>query len=166
MKRLSFPSFLAGGLLGALLGIALGFAVFPFVFPPAAATETLAAAEREQILATGTFIHADPNDPAHRGKGSVTVTPRTVFLDPDFEVGPGPAYHVYLVTDPSVRTTEEVMRADHVDLGKLRSFKGGQNYAIPAGTNLDRYGSVVIWCEDFSVLISPADLRRTQPVNA
>jgi len=161
MKRLSLPSFLAGGLLGTLAGIALGFLFFPFVFPPPEARETLAAAESEQAVATGTFIHAKPYDPAHYGKGSVTVTPRTVYLGPDFEVGPGPAYHVYLVADPSVRSTQEVKNAQFLDLGKLRSFKGGQNYPIPAGTDLDRYGSVVIWCERFSVLISPADLRRS-----
>lgn len=45
-----------------------------------------------------------------------------------------------------------------VDLGGLRSFKGSQRYPIPAGVDLKNYPSVVIWCERFSVLISPADL--------
>jgi hypothetical protein len=47
-----------------------------------------------------------------------------------------------------------------VDLGRLRSFKGSQRYAIPAGVDLANYQSVIIWCERFSVLISPADLTR------
>ena len=47
-----------------------------------------------------------------------------------------------------------------VDLGRLRSFKGSQRYAIPAGVDLAKYQSVIIWCEQFSVLISPADLTR------
>ncbi len=45
-----------------------------------------------------------------------------------------------------------------VDLGRLRAFKGSQKYKIPEGVNLAGYPSVVIWCEEFSVLISPADL--------
>ena len=45
-----------------------------------------------------------------------------------------------------------------VDLGRLRAFKGSQRYAIPAGVDLKKYASVVIWCEQFGVLISPADL--------
>ena len=45
-----------------------------------------------------------------------------------------------------------------VDLGRLRSFKGSQKYAIPNGIDLNRYPSVVIWCAEFGVLISPADL--------
>jgi hypothetical protein len=45
-----------------------------------------------------------------------------------------------------------------VDLGGLRAFKGSQRYVIPAGVNLKDYQSVLIWCERFSALISPADL--------
>jgi hypothetical protein len=45
-----------------------------------------------------------------------------------------------------------------VDLGRLRAFKGSQRYAVPAGLDLSSFRSVVIWCEQFSVLISPADL--------
>ena len=46
-----------------------------------------------------------------------------------------------------------------VDLGRLRAFKGSQNYAIPAGIDVEAFGSVVIWCEQFGVLISPATLE-------
>jgi hypothetical protein len=47
----------------------------------------------------------------------------------------------------------------YVDLGRLKAFKGSQNYPVPAGVNLPGYGSVVIWCEQFGVLISPAALK-------
>ncbi len=43
-----------------------------------------------------------------------------------------------------------------VDLGRLRSFKGSQKYKILAGIDLKKYSSVVICCEQFGVLISPA----------
>ena len=39
-----------------------------------------------------------------------------------------------------------------------RAFKGSQKYQVPAGIDLAKFPSVVIWCEQFSVLISPADL--------
>ena len=51
-----------------------------------------------------------------------------------------------------------VARTMFVDLGRLKAFKGSQNYEIPAGVDALKYGSVVIWCEQFSVLISPAAL--------
>jgi hypothetical protein len=151
--------FFLGGIFGTGFGVALGFFFFPFVFPPPPAMERLAETDRTPLAASGTFIHANPSDPIHWGRGKVSVYERTVFLEPDFEVGPGPAFHVYLVPKANVRSSEDVKDKMYVDLGRLRAFKGSQRYAIPAGVDLDKYPSVIIWCERFSVLISPADLR-------
>jgi Electron transfer DM13 len=154
--------FLLGGAIGVGFGVALGFFLFPFVFPLPAATDTLSEADRARLVATGTFIHAEPSDPIHWGRGKISVYERVVFLEEDFEVGPGPAFHVYLVPKPSVRQESDVKDTMYVDLGRLRAFKGSQRYAIPAGVDLGAYPSVVIWCERFAVLISPADLARAQ----
>jgi electron transfer DM13 len=154
-----FAIFLLGAVLGTGFGVALGFFFFPFVFPPPPAAEQLTEADRSRLVASGTFIHANPSDPVHYGKGQVSVYEKTVFLAPDFEVGPGPAYHVLLVPKAGIRDSGEVKDAMYVDLGGLRAFKGSQRYAIPAGVDLGKYPSVVIWCERFSVLISPADLK-------
>jgi len=157
-----FIIFLIGGVFGTGFGVGLGFFFFPFVFPPPPAAETLAEIERTQLVATGTFIHANPSDPVHWGKGKVSVYERAVFLESDFEVGPGPAFHVYLVPKASIRTAADLSGVKHVDLGGLRAFKGSQRYAIPASVDLKDYPSVIIWCEAFSVLISPADLQLVQ----
>ncbi len=160
MRRLwrAIVIFVVGGLFGTVLGFALGIFFFPYLFPPPPAAEQLSEADRTPLVATGTFIHANPSDPVHYGSGKVSVYERTVFLEPDFEVGPGPKYHVYLVPKPGVRDEAAVKDSMFVDLGRLRAFKGSQRYAIPAGVDLAKYPSVVIWCEAFSVLISPADL--------
>jgi len=150
--------FVLGGVLGTGFGVALGFFIFPYVFPPPPAAEQLAEAERSKLVAAGTFIHANPSDPVHYGKGKVSVYERTVFLESDFEVGPGPAFHVYLVPKVSIRSSSDLKDVMFVDLGGLRAFKGSQRYSIPAGVNLNDYQSVIIWCERFGVLISPADL--------
>ena len=92
------------------------------------------------------------------GAGMVTVYDGTLFLHDDFAVGPGPKYHVYLVPQAEVRGAADVRDTMYVDLGRLKSFKGSQKYKIPAGVDLTQFPSVVIWCEQFSVLISPADL--------
>ena len=120
--------------------------------------ETLAQGEATSVAARGTFIHADPGDPIHYGKGKVTVYENLVFLEPDFEVGPGPAFHVYLVPREKIRKSSDVEGTMFVDLGKLRAFQGSQKYPIPKGVDLKNYPSVVIWCAQFDVLISPADL--------
>jgi Electron transfer DM13 len=154
--------FFVGGLLGTLFGLALGFFLFPYVFPPPAAMETLDKAKAGKLVAKGRFIHADPSDPIHYGKGEVSVYERTVFLGDDFEVGPGPAFHVYLVPKSNIRSSSDVADTMFVDLGGLRAFKGSQKYPIPAGVDLTKFPSVVIWCQQFSVLISPADLSFEQ----
>jgi predicted small secreted protein len=158
-------TFIVGALLGIAGGFAAGIFAYPFLFlndivaneqVPGAASENTA---EQRVAATGTFIHANPSDPLHYGKGKVTVYQDLVHLENDFEVGPGPKYHVYLVPEKNVTPMTNVERTMFVDLGRLKAFKGSQNYAIPAGVNLSTYGSVVIWCEQFGVLISPAALQ-------
>jgi hypothetical protein len=141
--------FVLGGVLGTGLGIALGFFIFPYIFPPPAAAEQLSAAERTGLVASGAFIHANPSDPVHYGKGHVSVYEHTVFFESDFEVGPGPAFHVYLVPKASIRVSSDLKDAMFVDLGGLRAFKGSQRYPIPAGVDRKDHQSVIIWCERF-----------------
>jgi len=112
-----------------------------------------------KLVATGMFIHANPRDPIHYGKGKLTVYDDLVHLDGDFEVGPGPKFHVYLVPEQNVIPSTNVEKTMFVDLGRLKAFKGSQNYPVPVGVDLRKYGSVVIWCEQFGVLISPAALK-------
>jgi hypothetical protein len=117
-RGLALP--LLGGLLGTVFGVALGLLLFPYVFPPPAAAESLTAANRSALVATGTFIHGHA-DPVHRGKGKVSVCENAVFLESDFEVGPGPTYRVYLVPRSSIRSSADLGDAMHVDLGGPRA---------------------------------------------
>lgn len=158
MKRL-FYGFLVGGVLGVVLGFALGIFVYPYIFlADIVAEEGLADAGDRKVVASGAFAHANPSDPVHYGKGAVTVYEGLVRLEPDFEVGPGPKFHVYLVPEAEVTPETAVDETMFVDLGRLRAFKGSQNYPVPAGVALTKFGNVVIWCEQFGVLISPAKL--------
>ncbi|MFN4283869.1 MAG: DM13 domain-containing protein [Alphaproteobacteria bacterium] len=152
--------FLVGGALGTGVGFAAGIFVYPYIFlADVVANERLDPAGRAAV-ATGGFIHADPSDPVHYGKGGVTVYGDAVHLASDFEVGPGPKYHVYLVPKAPILRSGDLDGEKFVDLGRLRAFKGSQVYDIPPGVDPARYGSVVIWCETFGVLISPATLAK------
>jgi len=159
MKKI-IVTFFVGAVLGIAGGFALGVFVYPYIFlADIVATEKVDDKPARKIVATGTFIHANPGDPIHYGKGKVTAYQDLVHLEGDFEVGPGPKFHVYLVPEKSVVASTNVSRTMFVDLGRLKAFKGSQNYPVPAGADLNRYGSVVIWCEQFGVLISPAALK-------
>ena len=94
-----------------MLGVAGGFALGIFVYPYVFLADIVASdkvpekqpgqAERRTV-ARGTFVHANPSDPIHYGKGRVTVYEGLLHLEPDFEVGPGPKFHVYLVPEKEV----------------------------------------------------------------
>jgi hypothetical protein len=82
----------------------------------------------------------------------------SVFLEGDFEVGPGPKFHVYLVPKAPIRASGDLQARCSSTSAACARFKGSQRYAIPAGLDLAKFQSVIVWCEQFSVLISPADL--------
>lgn len=156
-------TFFVALVVGMAGGVALGIFVYPYLFlsdivatqkvaPPAAGEP------QRKVLARGMFVHANPSDPIHYGKGRVTVYEGVLYLEPDFEVGPGPKFHVYLVPEKEVVPSTNVARAMFVDLGRLKAFKGSQNYEVPGGVDIAKYASVVIWCEQFGVLVSPAKL--------
>jgi hypothetical protein len=157
--RNALISLALGLFIGGVGGFGVAIFVYPFIFPPPEAMEAAPSASGRTLVATGEFIHADPSDPIHHGKGKVTVYDDVVHLGPNFEVGPGPKFHVYLVPEANVTPSTAVARTMYVDLGRLRAFKGSQNYKVPAGLDLKKYKSAVIWCEQFGVLISPAKLK-------
>jgi electron transfer DM13 len=72
----------------------------------------------------------------------------------DLATDPGPDLKVYLVAG-GYRGGDV---GDHVDLGGLKGNKGTQEYDVPAGTAVERYSTVVIWCRAFSVAFGAADL--------
>jgi hypothetical protein len=153
--------FLIGGALGLAGGFALGIFVYPYIFlADIVAQEKVEEPASRKVLARGEFIHANPSDPIHYGKGRVTIYDGLLYLEPDFEVGPGPKFHVYLVPEKNVLPSTNVAQTMFVDLGRLKAFKGSQNYPVPAGADVAKFDTVVIWCEQFGVLISPAALKR------
>ena len=154
-----------GGLIGGFIGFAAGIVIFPYWFPPPPAKEQVADRASKTLLATGMFIHANPSDPIHYGSGNVEILKGAdkssfVHLKPDFKVGPGPRFHVYLADRADIKSNDEFEAATVTDLGRLRSFEGSQVYEIPESTDLSPVKSVVIWCKEFGALITPATLKK------
>ena len=153
---------LLAGVFGACLGVAVDRLILPHGAaqppPPVASVAQPGAAAEVAALATGTFIQPDANNPLRHGTGGVSVSDGQVVLGDDFAVTPGPDYRVLLVPKPAIRADADVAKTMYVDLGPLAAFKGGQHYAVPAGVDLTRYPSVVIWCAPYAAVISTADL--------
>lgn len=146
---------------GAAVGGAVVLFYFPFWFPPAEVNEQIRDIESKAKLARGDFIHPDPSDSVHWGKGRVelygSANGLEVFLAPDFEVGPGPDYHIYLVDALDITEEDHFTAAPSLELGKLKSFTGSQVYATAGDPRL-KARSVVVWCKRFGQLITSAEL--------
>jgi hypothetical protein len=104
-------------------------------------------------LLAGSFVGV--GDGIHDAQGVAKVIPveggGNVLRLEDLVVTNGPDLYVYLSTDKSA--------SDFVNLGRLKANIGNQNYPIPAGTDLTKYDTVLIWCRAFSVLFGSAELE-------
>lgn len=151
-------------------GIALGFVAgagtvlfyYPFWFPPAEVNETITQTNTKSRIGSGRFIHPDPDDTVHWGKGSLLVyrdEPITeFFLDTDFEVGPGPDFHIYLIDKQNITDKSQFDPANAMELGRLKSFKGSQVYQTNEARVLENH-SIVVWCKAFKQLITTANIE-------
>ena len=110
-------------------------------------------------LSIGLFQDADE---LHMGRGAVTLYAlsdgRHVLRFENFRTTNGPDLHVYLAKHKAPAVAADVTDNGYVSLGRLKGNVGDQNYAVPADVDIEAYQSVVIWCELFGVLFSPARL--------
>ena len=100
---------------------------------------------------SGTFVDGDW---FHKTQGFVKIITledeSSILSLEDFKTTNGPDLYVYLATDD--RATE------FVDLGKLKTSNGNQDYEIPENVDLSKYDKILIWCKAFSVLFGSAEL--------
>ncbi|MGI0022609.1 MAG: DM13 domain-containing protein [Nitrososphaeraceae archaeon] len=100
----------------------------------------------------GNFV--DAGDGFHKAEGITKVINladgRTFLRLENLKTTNGPDLYVYLSVGKDA--------SDIVNLGRLKGNIGNQNYEIPAGTDLSKYNTVLIWCKAFSTLFGSAKL--------
>ena len=110
-------------------------------------------------LKVGSFKDADS---FHRGKGQATIyrgADGTLLLRlEELDVTNGPDLHVILSPHMDPDNPSQTKTEGYIDLGKLKGNRGNQNYPIPSDVDIGIFGSVVIYCEPFSVVFSVAPL--------
>lgn len=126
----------------------------------AALFATFAAIPTENAFAEKTVIDEIASsfkgaDFIHNAEGTAKVVThedgsQILQFGENFKSTPGPDIYVYLATDGKA--------SEFVSLGKIQSSEGMQEYAIPTGTDLNKYDKVLIWCQAFGVLFGTADL--------
>nr|WP_244868058.1 DM13 domain-containing protein [Vannielia litorea] len=148
------PSFLTG----AVFGAAFWYLASP-LWIDRVVSETLVTGEGVIVLAEGRFRDADA---AHRGTGTARIVTlpggRVEVQLTDFEVTNGPDLELWLSDQPDPQGSSEVAGGNWVSLGLLKGNIGNQSYTVPPSIDATRFRSVVVWCEQFGVLFSPAPL--------
>ncbi len=118
----------------------------PAVTSPAAPT----------LVAKGSFVSFE-----HRTTGAASLLRlpdgSVVVRLESLATSDGPDVHVWL-TRAKAAAGPDAFPAGHLELGRLKGNLGNQNYAVPAGTDLAGFGTVVLWCQRFSVAFGAATL--------
>ena len=107
---------------------------------------------KDTMTLMGNFV--DAGDGFHKAEGIAKVINladgRTFLRLENLKTTNGPDLYVYLSVGKDA--------SDIVNLGRLKGNIGNQNYEIPAGTDLSKYDTVLIWCKAFSTLFGSAKL--------
>ncbi len=119
------------------------------------------AVAQDAVVARGNF--ADVSDRL-KGAGVVTIAQNgsggRVLSFEQFAVNKGPDLKVWLSAAAAPKGDADIIDNAYVALGVLKSNTGDQTYEIAADVDLSKYGSVVIWCEQFNKLFSAAILQK------
>jgi len=116
----------------------------------------------QKLVKTGSFNYLDP---LHFGEGKVEVIDLgdsyKIKMHSDFKSADAPDPHVYLSTvqDFKDRAIGGVDTSKTINLGKLKSFTGEQEYLVSKSDFESHDMAVIIWCKKFGVQISRADLK-------
>lgn len=159
MSRKLIATAIIAGAIGFAAGNAFWYLASP-LWIDRVVSEELPAELQMKVAALGEFRDADS---VHKGKGTATIfeneSGTKVLRFANFETTNGPDLKVWLVKAEAIKSSADVKASAWVALGPLKGNIGDQNYVIPGDVKLADYKSVVIWCEQFGVLFSAADLK-------
>lgn len=111
------------------------------------------------VLANAAMYDVD-----RQGEGTVRIVVlpdgrRVLRLD-DFFVSINSDLEIWLSEHPHPETTPEAASAGHHQVSFLKATVGDMNYELPPEVDLERYQSIVIWCELTSNAYAAATLQR------
>lgn len=140
------------------VGFALGVYLLPILIaPPAPAAAEVARLADDAAFKARFSRDLAGSDLLHWGEGDVTVSPEAVTLMG--RLAPGPDYKLYL----SPRFVEDeasflAAKAEMVRIGDVNTF---ENFVVrvPSEVDIERYDTVVVWCEAFGEFITAARYR-------
>ena len=140
-------------------------AVAGYLFQPWRAVVDRTAAESAPVAtgaaAASVLSSGELTSIAHGTTGTVTVQEaadgsRFLRIE-NLDTTDGPDVRVWL-SDRDVADAGSAGDGAWLELGPLRGNKGSLTYPLPAGTEVEDYASVVLWCKRFAVAFGAAPL--------
>lgn len=123
--------------------------------------EYASAQQKAQAVEAGAF-----HGKVHKTSGRATIYKeadgRLVLRLTNFKTSNGPDVHVVLIAAKDADDDANFLKnsTEKLELGVLKGNEGDQNYDIPAGTDLDKFQTVSIYCERFNANFGAAPLKK------
>ena len=149
---------LVSHLITLALGFGLGVYALPIIIAPQAPSVAEVQAQAAAAKYTGQFRRdLKDSDALHWGEGVVSIGDKSIGLVG--KLAPGPDYKLYLSSE-FVESEADFMRlrSGMVRVADVKTFK---NFlvAVPNGVDVERYNTVIIWCEAFGQFITAAKYK-------
>ncbi len=118
-------------------------------------------AQNATPIETGTF-HGQVHSTSGRAAIYGGTDSKRILRLTNFKTSNGPDVHVVLIAAKDAQDNDNFLKnnIERVELGKLKGNEGDQNYDIPAGTDLDKFRTVAIYCERFNATFGAAPLDK------
>lgn len=140
------------------LGFGLGVYFLP-ILTAAPGPDAAVLAEAASAATYSASLRRDlpGSDGFHWGEGTISVSRDQIVHQGT--LAPGPDYKIYLA--PSYVDDAagfEAIKAASVQLGPIKTFDGFI-FDVPPGVDVEKYDTVVIWCETFGKFITAGKYR-------
>ena len=139
-------------------GFALGVYALPILTAPPGPSQAEVVAQGARAGYSGKFQRdLKGSDALHWGEGTVSIGRKSIALLG--KLAPGPDYKLYL--SPEFVETEADFERLKPAMARVGDVKTFDNFVVrvPETIDIERYNTVVVWCEAFGQFITAAKYR-------
>jgi len=138
---------------------------FLFLISALLSAAALAVLLNQLLFGSKTIAYGCFHQVAHKGTGCAALIQkpdgRTILHLMDFETAERDDLHILLISAPDALENETVKNSERLYIAPLlRSAESSRQYVVPAGQNLTKFNSVVIWHGKHGVNFTTAPLKR------
>ena len=142
----------------SFIGFVVGIYFLPFITSEEKPSKTSIDAILKNVVYEAVFVkNLKGSTFFHWGEGQLSISKKKILFEG--KLSPGPDYKLYLtqrfVSDKNGFLKEKKFA---VKVDNINSFNGFI-ITLPEGLNIEKYNSVVIWCEVFSTFITSAKYK-------